>query len=221
MFGIPTGGKVNHNSTAFFIGYNLLNGFTHTGIDNGAYIGGLLGGLVMGFLLARPLEAAARNNEITKRLAGASAVGVLALGLMSYPLLHLSEGAQQELRFRKELVAFAPQEQKVVEATKRFQQQVSDRKLQGMAVAQALEQDIVPKWNAMERSITNASLSEQSKHYPLRQALLRYIDDRRKSCQLIAMAVRQNDQSLIEQANIVKKDANSQIEIIKKLMANY
>ena len=41
-------------SALVFIFYNLANGFGHQGIDNACHVGGLLGGLLMGWLLAQP-----------------------------------------------------------------------------------------------------------------------------------------------------------------------
>ena len=48
--------KTQRNSAAIFIAYSLLNGARVRGIDNAAHLGGLVAGLVMGFLLRRPLD---------------------------------------------------------------------------------------------------------------------------------------------------------------------
>jgi len=45
-------------STAVFALFSLINGWFDQGIDNAAHLGGLLMGLVLGFLLAQPLPAA-------------------------------------------------------------------------------------------------------------------------------------------------------------------
>ncbi len=45
-----------------FIGFNLMNGFSHSGIDNAAHIGGLGVGIMMGLVLARPLGLEARTR---------------------------------------------------------------------------------------------------------------------------------------------------------------
>ncbi len=68
-------------STLAFAGYNLLFGLAHPRIDNSAHLGGALGGLVLGWLVALPVEAAARPRLFASRLrAGllATAVAVVA-----------------------------------------------------------------------------------------------------------------------------------------------
>jgi rhomboid protease GluP len=42
-------------TTLFFVAFNLINGFTHAGIDNAAHLGGLVGGTLAGLMLARSL----------------------------------------------------------------------------------------------------------------------------------------------------------------------
>ena len=48
--------KTQRNSAAVYIAYTLLNG-ARAGVDNAAHLGGLVTGLSMGLLLARPLDA--------------------------------------------------------------------------------------------------------------------------------------------------------------------
>jgi len=71
---IPARIATAHRNTAgVFIAYNLINGFAFAGIDNAAHIGGLIGGFVMGWLLARPVNVEARQHPLPRL-----AIGVLA-----------------------------------------------------------------------------------------------------------------------------------------------
>jgi len=97
------------NSALAFIGYNLLNGFSHAGIDNAAHLGGLVGGALMGFMLARPLDVAQRRAPLP-RLVGASLLGVLLLGSATYVFFPSDGPALQELKFQQALIEFAPKE---------------------------------------------------------------------------------------------------------------
>jgi rhomboid protease GluP len=85
--GVPRSLMREHRrSTGPFIAYNLLIGMLPTGIDNAAHIGGLLGGIVMGLLLARPMTAQRQFSNLNF-LRGAC-LGVVMLGLEVWPLLH-------------------------------------------------------------------------------------------------------------------------------------
>jgi rhomboid protease GluP len=74
-------------STVAFIGFNLVSGFILPGVDNGAHIGGLLGGLVFGFLLARPIDLKGRERAGKWPLVMACVAGVLILGALFYMLV--------------------------------------------------------------------------------------------------------------------------------------
>jgi len=89
--------KEHRYSTAVFIGFNLANGFSHSGIDNGAHIGGLLGGMAMGYLLARPLNESARQSANVKGFAGATVLGLAILGLLTYQLDRSRELTKAEI----------------------------------------------------------------------------------------------------------------------------
>lgn len=50
-------------SAGFFLVYNLFYGFTKSGIDNGAHLGGAIGGLVFGYIMSRPIANESKENE--------------------------------------------------------------------------------------------------------------------------------------------------------------
>ncbi|TNF98377.1 MAG: rhomboid family intramembrane serine protease [Gammaproteobacteria bacterium] len=50
------------NSAIFFIGFSLFYGFTKSGIDNAAHVGGMLSGFILGVLLAKPLGERTRYS---------------------------------------------------------------------------------------------------------------------------------------------------------------
>jgi membrane associated rhomboid family serine protease len=69
-------------STAAFVAFNLVNGALTPGIDNAAHVGGLLSGFGLGWILARPLDPAEREDfPFNQVLAAAGFVGVAALTL--------------------------------------------------------------------------------------------------------------------------------------------
>jgi rhomboid protease GluP len=109
--GVPATVVARHRSTALvFIAYSLLNGFTHRGIDNACHMGGLAGGFVMGWLLARPLSPAAREEE--SRWALSAALGLAALTTVGWFLAHRPHPPAVDVAFQDNLnrnpIAFYP-----------------------------------------------------------------------------------------------------------------
>ena len=74
-------------STLTFAGYNLFYGFVHPRIDNSAHIGGLIGGLTLGWLLALPVdrEIRVRLGPSRLRLGIAVLVAAIGIGVVSAP----------------------------------------------------------------------------------------------------------------------------------------
>ncbi|HUR56107.1 MAG TPA: rhomboid family intramembrane serine protease [Opitutaceae bacterium] len=74
-------------STIAFAGYNLLYGLVHPTIDNAAHLGGLAGGVVLGWILALPVDAGARARGLRSRLGLAltTVAAVVGVGLAAAP----------------------------------------------------------------------------------------------------------------------------------------
>jgi rhomboid protease GluP len=70
------------SSTMIFVGYNLLYGFTSTGIDNAAHIGGLITGALAGALLTRPLPPPPGFSRLPKALIAIGLVLLLIVGTL-------------------------------------------------------------------------------------------------------------------------------------------
>lgn len=208
----------HRNSTLAFIAYCLFNGFTHSGIDNGAHVGGLLGGMIMGYLLARPINASLRFESDKKQLITAGVIGLLILSFSGFQLLNPSEDRKQELVFTQGLNLFIAQEGKVLEDTQRlFPKQKTIGSDQASSIADKMEKDILPQWERFYQLISKAKLRNDSRKFPLQQTLLVYLNDRKRSCVLIIEGIRKDDKQMILQAGELLKDADIQVQNMKKL----
>ncbi|MBB6242407.1 rhomboid family intramembrane serine protease [Rhodanobacter sp. MP1X3] len=207
----------HRNSTLLFVGYNLFYGFAHTGIDNGAHIGGLVAGLAMGFLLARPLDLESRAKSDVNRVLMATGSGALALGLMMWPLKNPSATTEGDLQFRSALTAVGPQNVIAINATNRLNDKARAGAISTKEFAAELETDVVPKWELPYNEIAAAKLGPQDSNYPLQQAMLRYLGGRRNSLRLVAEAIDKNDDRLMQQAEEETKDAAAALADIQTI----
>ena len=205
------------NSTLIFTAYSLFYGFAHAGIDNAAHIGGLVGGFLMGLLLARPLDAASRARFDPARIAIALAGGVLVLGLLLWPLMHPSDKVRNDSRFQAALVAFSGQEQAALDATNRYFTDARSGAIRADAYVPQLEHDVLPKWNAAYDAIAAAKLAPDNPQYALQQALLQYLEGRRKALRLTAQAAAQNDERLMEQAKAAMAEADAALARLNEI----
>jgi len=85
----PTVRKTQLRTAGVFIAYSLLNAARIRGVDNAAHLGGVIAGLVLGLLLARPLE---KDRDERSWATQWLTVGAL-LGVVGFALAHaLSTG---------------------------------------------------------------------------------------------------------------------------------
>lgn len=214
---VPRAVMVEHrNSTLVFAAYSLFYGFAHTGIDNAAHLGGLLSGICMGALLARPLNDEARSSDGSVRLLASISAAVIVMGLLAWPLIHPSRSVVAEQQFQLVLTDFGAKESQAVDASN----QLSARVRKGMSTLdylQIMDEQVLPKWGALYREVNAPDLSENSHMYPLQQALLRYLGSRCKQFRLLARAARFDDKALADAARAEQQNGDAALEEIKKL----
>lgn len=75
------------SSTLWFVGYNVAFGLANPFIDNAAHVGGLLSGVILGWLVMRPLDLDVRRRQTARVVAlGLAAVGLMGVaGVMAAP----------------------------------------------------------------------------------------------------------------------------------------
>ncbi|WP_158545067.1 rhomboid family intramembrane serine protease [Dyella monticola] len=216
--GVPVAVMVGQrNSALFFAFYNLVFGFAHSGIDNAAHIGGLVGGFAMGLVLARPLRKESRIGFGMPQFATGLVVAAIVLGAMSWPLGHPSAKALAEQQFQTALLDFPAQERRVVEEANAVGKKAQSGAMSGADYAGVLQRDVVPGWDHIYALVSAPKLEPGDSQYALQQTLNRYADGRRRTYRLIAQAVLQNDAALMEQAKATKADADAAMLELNKM----
>lgn len=80
-----------------------------------------------------------------------------------------------------------------------------------------MDEQVLPKWEALYREVNAPDLSEDSRMYPLQQALLRYLASRCRQFRLLARAARFNDKALADAAMAEQQKGDAAAEELKKL----
>jgi rhomboid protease GluP len=107
-------------STLTFAGYNLLFGAIVPHIDNSAHIGGFLGGIVLGWCCAVPLDVEARRRLSLPRLAlgTAALAGLVAMGVALAPRYQHQVNIREDLAWSEAMRTSNAAEQQMLARTK-------------------------------------------------------------------------------------------------------
>lgn len=212
----------NRSAMWVFIAVNLLDGFRHRGIDNAAHLGGLAGGLLIGAVLARPLESDARQRHSFRSVVLASLVACVTLAALAYPLTHISEAKREELQFSKLLVQLSAQEKHAIDDTHAWQHMKMRSQVERDAASNTLIVGILPQWNALYAAVENTPLPDGSPRTALRQAMLRYFDDNRRIVRAGALMLahtEDNDPVATTSIRALSRDSQEQAALVRKLAA--
>ena len=208
---VPQSVMVEHrNSTMIFAAYSLFYGMAHTGIDNAAHVGGLLAGLAMGFVLARPLTSEARAAPQPRNLLLSIALGTALLLSLSWPIAHPSTAVAQTRRFDLLLHQVSDEETAALKSITTLQQRMVTERMDDQQMASALASEVVPKWDAIYREITAVPLQPGDRNFKLRGLMLSYFDARRQQFSLLVRSQASHDAELQAQA-IEEKDVADKI----------
>ena len=201
-------------SSLTFAGYNILYGMARAGTDNSAHIGGVLGGFVLGWLLALPLDREIRLRETGRKLQlGLVTLGVLTgLGVAFTP--RFDYRVKEVLAWDDTNQSFAPQE------TELLKQQEQSFKLlaQGKPDPAYVAWPPKPPWclfyENWAKAVSNLQLAQDKSTARLQAGMLTIFQLKIASYRHLAAGVRAHDRDVI--AGFAKRsDANVTREIEK------
>lgn len=205
------------------IGYNLFYGFTQQhSIDNGAHLGGLVGGLLMGWTLSRPLSEPARSLNARSSIAVSCALALMVLGASAYRLMSVRETHRQELQFDSLVRALGPEAAKASKEGVALLHSPTATQGERDQVIRRIEQEVVPQWEALHAGFEGVHLEQGSVHGSLRAAILKYLDDNQKIYQLAVVSLGKGsevDAATEAQFKGLTDDLLAQAAEIKKLSA--
>jgi rhomboid protease GluP len=203
-------------STLLFCGYSLAVGAAHPLIDNGAHVGGLLGGLVAGAILARPFDVQARVHPQPMRwVAAIVAVGVPLCGL-GYALLTGGELAQA--RFRSQFTAFVAEDMRLRNVQETLEMTADD--MNRVELAKRLRDQVQTPFRAAARPLMDAPElpADESRDSRLQNAIRVYVFAKDQALSLRISALTSGDELLRRQADEAWYMLDARVKFVNKIL---
>jgi membrane associated rhomboid family serine protease len=215
---LPASITANERTSAVvFILYNLMYGFGHQGIDNACHVGGLVGGLMMGWLLAQPLDPEARRAQ-SHRLYLGTALGLASLLALAWPLARRAHFTQADAVFEEDLLSIGPEETQAVSQMQKLAQKLQSHQITQFTWADETSKTVIPLWVTMEGQIKAHLLPASSPNAALRTALLTYLDERRQGLQWLAKGEHFNDNSEMQRGAALMRQSDAAARQVRALI---
>jgi rhomboid protease GluP len=203
-------------STLTFAGYNLVYGAINPGIDNAAHIGGVLTGLLLGWLTAPPLEAEARARTMGTRLliACTAIAAVVGVGFAGAPKFDYS--VRDELAWRDAVKGFNPeQETRLLQELAQGLQQWQASGDNGPELTRLVERELIPLYQGLLRAIDPLDLAFGRKTERMRRRLDAFGKMKIEAYQHLLLALKSGSKAEFREYETEERKANEAAEALR------
>ena len=181
------------NSTLAFAGYNLVFGLALPQIDNAAHLGGFLGGIALGWLVALPLDLTARARLAGRRLQlGLAACAVIiATGVALAP--RFDYRVSEEIAWSDLADEFASVEKPLLVQEEKLHRRYRAHPVRDEEFAAFLEGNLIPFYATWEHRFSELPLTAGTSTERRSTALQSILRKRTDSYRALRDGVRNND----------------------------
>ncbi len=213
--GVPVSIMTAHaTSMGVFIVYGVVNGLAKSGIDNAAHIGGLIGGAILGFALARPVGEA--RSPSPARAGIGVAICAIAIAGLAFMTPNSRGGYELERRFIEDLNAFAKEEDRLVAGMRGILAKARAPGVNEAELRPAIA-DIVSQWDGAHRRFTAYRLEPASRLLGLQQDMVAYTDTRHRAVTVLILVFDRpaEGKAQVQEFNRLMKEGDTIVERIK------
>jgi len=201
--------------------YSLVLGAANPAIDNAAHIGGLLGGALSGWLLARPFDPAARTRAQPWRLVLVVLGFCSALTAFSAPLWWPGSEKATQLERQAGMERFAMVEGPLVERLADVLRGVESGRIESGQAADQIERDVLQTWHALTQQLIDrpatATAPADSADAKLAAAYVEYARAREAATTLTVRNLRNPTAPLKAQLDAAWDAVNRRIAEVQRL----
>jgi rhomboid protease GluP len=206
--------------TAAFLAYSLINGMAREGIDNAAHVGGLAAGVLMGIMLARPMDASRKPGSDWRRVGIAALAAVVALPLLATQIRDVSGAYKSDQKYQADLKWLEKEEGELYKAFEQWRAKARAGTFADRAIADGFENDVARRWRAAHARVASNPVAEDSRLKPHQALVLEYLELRGQSAELLVEAVRTGDRSKLNASNAKTEASKQALERVKQLNAS-
>ena len=188
-------------STTIFALYSLYEGATTPGIDNAAHVGGVIGGLAIGWCLARPLGRERRSNFQHRQVIAAAAVFAAAVG-GAYGWIH---GSNPEMsppeQYMRAHAWYGLGEEKNLREWEMLATAASAGEISDAQLGQKFQSDILPFWQTADARITRENRTLTGPERPVALAVGNFVRLRLRWAKAVIAATLDQDPASVATAH--------------------
>lgn len=183
-----------------FIFYNVLYGMAVAGLDQAAHFGGFIGGALGGLVLGHPLDARGFAGRTLRSLV------LAALGIAGFCVAVAT--IPKATDFQAELKQYSQIEQTTLDRLNQASTQNHAGQLTNAQWSDIVEQEVLPPWR-VELTRLRALPRLDARQAQLRDRLADYLNQRIAAEQMLAQSMRTNDAALNAKALELQADADA------------
>jgi len=204
-------------STLAFVLFNLVNGAIQPGIDNAAHVGGLLCGLVLGYILARPIDGEARRQFPVNRSVGAGVFVAIAIFAAIWQVRGIGSGLTGPEQYFRTHSAYLNGEARNLQLWGELATRAANGSISDAELGQRFEQDILPFWETEKDQLEkeNKTLQEPGREFALLVA--DFVDLRFKWASAVIDATKNRDLSRASDARELMTQSNAASARIERI----